>query len=85
MKPFLSTIMTAVLDASTITARAETAPEPASPRSPEAGSTTANSLQDDPGFYAGEACLTPSERAGREIWYKATAGNARFHINPNMG
>lgn len=31
------------------------------------------------GFYAGEAGLTPSERAGREIWYKATAGNARFH------
>lgn len=35
--------------------------------------------QDDPGFYLGEAGLTPSEIAGREIWYKATAGNARFH------
>ncbi|MCB1800274.1 MAG: cytochrome c [Gammaproteobacteria bacterium] len=23
--------------------------------------------------------MTPSERAGREIWYKATAGNDRFH------
>ena len=23
--------------------------------------------------------MSPSERAGREIWYKATAGNARFH------
>ena len=23
--------------------------------------------------------LDPSERAGREIWYKATAGNGRFH------
>jgi hypothetical protein len=34
---------------------------------------------DNPGFYAGEATLNPSERAGREIWYKATAGNARFH------
>ena len=34
---------------------------------------------DASGFYAGEAGLTPSERAGREIWYKATAGNARFH------
>lgn len=33
----------------------------------------------DSGFYAGEAGLTPSERAGREIWYKATAGNDRFH------
>lgn len=34
---------------------------------------------DNPGFYAGEAGMTPAERAGREIWYKATAGNARFH------
>src|SRR3546814_2471925 len=31
------------------------------------------------GFYDGEAGLGPAERAGREIWYKATAGNARFH------
>jgi hypothetical protein len=31
------------------------------------------------GFYAGEAGLSPAERAGREIWYKATAGNDRFH------
>jgi hypothetical protein len=31
------------------------------------------------GFYEGESGLSPSERAGREIWYKATAGNARFH------
>ncbi len=36
-------------------------------------------LADNPGFYAGEAGLNPSERAGREIWYKATAGNDRFH------
>ena len=34
---------------------------------------------DDAGFRLGEASLSPSERAGREIWYKATAGNARFH------
>ncbi len=34
---------------------------------------------DNPGFYAGEAGLSPSARAGREIWYKATAGNSRFH------
>ncbi len=32
-----------------------------------------------PGFAAGEAGLTPSERAGREIWFFATAGNDRFH------
>jgi hypothetical protein len=31
------------------------------------------------GFAAGEADLSPSERAGREIWFFATAGNARFH------
>ncbi|MCB1858963.1 MAG: cytochrome c [Gammaproteobacteria bacterium] len=31
------------------------------------------------GFYAGEQGLDPSQRAGREIWYKATAGNDRFH------
>jgi mono/diheme cytochrome c family protein len=34
---------------------------------------------DNPGFYLGEATLNPSERAGREIWYKSTAGNSRFH------
>jgi hypothetical protein len=33
----------------------------------------------DPGFQEGGRDLTPSERAGREIWFKATAGNARFH------
>lgn len=31
------------------------------------------------GFAAGEAGLGPSERAGREIWFFAIAGNARFH------
>ena len=31
------------------------------------------------GFYGGDAGLSPPERAGREIWYKATAGNSRFH------
>ncbi len=34
---------------------------------------------DHPGFYAGEDGLTDSQRAGREIWYKATGGNSRFH------
>jgi len=33
----------------------------------------------DTGFYAAGAELTPSEQAGRDIWYKATAGNGRFH------
>lgn len=33
----------------------------------------------DAGFHAAAAELSPSERAGREIWYKATAGNDRFH------
>ena len=35
--------------------------------------------QFSPGFAAGEAGLTPAERAGREIWFFATAGNDRFH------
>lgn len=34
---------------------------------------------DHPGFYVGEDGLNASQRAGREIWYKATAGNSRFH------
>ena len=33
----------------------------------------------DAGFHEGEAGLSPSARSGREIWFKATAGNARFH------
>ena len=47
-----------------------------------APSTTApeeNSPYSEAGFHQGEAGLSPSERAGREIWYKATAGNDRFH------
>src|SRR5262245_47191840 len=32
-----------------------------------------------PGFAAGEANLSPSERAGREIWFFATAFNDRFY------
>jgi len=44
----------------------------------EAQSST-QAAYDDSGFRLGEATLTPSERAGREIWYKSTAGNARFH------
>ncbi len=47
--------------------------QPARPPAPQ------TALPDDPGFYRGEAPLDPSERAGREIWYKATAGNSRFH------
>ena len=54
-----------------VTAYAVTTPAPSA--------TQPAAQQDDPGFYAGEAGLTPSEIAGREIWYKATAGNARFH------
>ncbi len=32
-----------------------------------------------PEFYAGDAGLTDAERAGRHIWYFATAGNSRFY------
>ncbi|HZA94650.1 MAG TPA: hypothetical protein VE421_00835, partial [Burkholderiaceae bacterium] len=51
---------------------------PATPSAP-ALESAGKSTPDHPGFYLGEAQLTASERAGREIWYKATAGNARFH------
>lgn len=34
---------------------------------------------DNTGFRNGEAGLTQSEKVGREIWYKATVGNDRFH------
>lgn len=41
--------------------------------------SAAASLRDHPGFYESAGTLNTSERVGREIWYKATAGNARFH------
>ncbi|CAN5164001.1 hypothetical protein BH24PSE2_BH24PSE2_21470 [soil metagenome] len=44
-----------------------------------AGSLPAATAPPDAGFQAGAEGLTPSERAGREIWFKATAGNERFH------
>lgn len=44
-----------------------------------AAPSTTQPQADDPGFYVGESGLNASERAGREIWYKATAGNGRFH------
>jgi hypothetical protein len=52
---------------------------PAAPPVAVAPAAVPAAPQDNPGFYSGEAGLTASERAGREIWYKATAGNARFH------
>lgn len=65
----------------TLSGRQAAAPAPANTPAPADTVTAASSSQvrDHPGFYAGEAGLTPAERAGREIWYKATAGNARFH------
>jgi hypothetical protein len=33
----------------------------------------------DAGFHEGGRHLSPAARAGREIWFKATAGNDRFH------
>ena len=32
-----------------------------------------------PGFFAGDEGLSDTERAGRHIWYFATAGNSRFY------
>jgi mono/diheme cytochrome c family protein len=51
----------------------------APPAGAAAPAATPKPLPDNPGFYSGEAGLSPSEIAGREIWYKATGGNARFH------
>ncbi|MGH8727602.1 MAG: hypothetical protein ACREV9_05490 [Burkholderiales bacterium] len=36
-------------------------------------------VYNEDGFHAGAAGMTESEKAGREIWFKATAGNDRFH------
>lgn len=53
------------------------APESAAAPKPSGSSPAASA--DHPGFYAGEDGLSASQRAGREIWYKATADNSRFH------
>lgn len=47
--------------------------------SPVATADDSGPLYTDAGFAEAEAGLSPSARAGREIWFKATAGNARFH------
>lgn len=44
-----------------------------------ASATAETPVYSDAGFHAAAAGLSESERAGREIWYKATAGNGRFH------
>lgn len=44
-----------------------------------APAAAADSPYTEAGFHYGEAGLSPAARAGREIWYKATAGNDRFH------
>src|SRR5512145_871584 len=49
------------------------------PASGPAAKNGTEAIYGDAGFRIGEAALSPSEIAGREIWYKATAGNARFH------
>ncbi|HEY9541324.1 MAG TPA: hypothetical protein VIR05_06780 [Luteimonas sp.] len=64
--------------ASTTAAPAVAASTQATPM-PAAATDAPPSTQARSGFYDGEAGLGPAERAGREIWYKATAGNARFH------
>ena len=55
-------------------------PAPVVPASSEPTGAIQSAVNyDDAGFREGEVGLTPSERAGREIWYKAAAGNDRFH------
>lgn len=51
----------------------------AAPVAAPAAKASASNAYDESGFQSGEAGLTPSQRAGREIWYKAAAGNDRFH------
>ena len=70
LAPFLSST-----DRGAIAADAEKPPAAES----TATATPGSSEYDDAGFRLGEAGLSPSARAGREIWYKATAGNDRFH------
>lgn len=78
------TLVGILLVAAAAVALAVTAPQeqavmaPAAPASSDAA-TAGAAVYDDAGFGLGEAGLNDSERAGREIWYKATAGNDRFH------
>ncbi|MGE5793957.1 MAG: cytochrome c [Bacteroidota bacterium] len=89
MKPAAFVVATLALGAAALAASLEPdaraplvvaqAPAAAPPAAIAKPAAPAKPLPDNPGFYAGEAGLTPAEIAGREIWYKATAGNARFH------
>lgn len=51
----------------------------AAPAATQTAKAATSTAYDESGFQLGEAGLTPSQRAGREIWYKAAAGNDRFH------
>jgi hypothetical protein len=51
----------------------------AAPANPSSAAPSEPALYTEAGFHQAEAGLSPSARAGREIWFKATAGNARFH------
>ncbi|MGH8605755.1 MAG: cytochrome c, partial [Gammaproteobacteria bacterium] len=46
---------------------------------PPENSSTKHPVYNEDGFHAGASGLSESEKAGREIWFKATAGNDRFH------
>ncbi|MDP2027340.1 cytochrome c [Sulfuriferula sp.] len=55
-------------------------PAPSATVPPEATALPAAATPyNDAAFHAAETGLSPGARAGREIWFKATAGNARFH------
>ncbi len=62
-------------------------------QTPEAVPTERSPLEDlrrrytDAVFLEGEAGLSAAAAAGRELWYKATGGNARFHseLGPKLG
>ena len=80
-----SFLLAVVLNQSAMTAESSSAAHmgaqllAAAPAATEPPQPNSSALPDDPGFYAGSAGMNASEKAGREIWYKATAGNSRFH------
>lgn len=81
MKRPLTTVVlcSLIIAGSTIKIASANDAEEDSSRQARPASTSADDNHSDAGFHAGARALNPSQRSGREIWYKATAGNDRFH------
>jgi len=78
----IALLAAAALAAAGLSSSKQAVPAVAAPAATQAQApavTPAATPYTDAGFHAGETDLTPSQRAGREIWFKATAGNDRFH------